>query len=854
MSIFEKTNQRALASVMTLLGQWLPGGIQQGDEYVVRNPTRADATIGSFRVNTNTARWADFATGDKGGDVISLYAYLERITQLEAAKKLAVFLGVETPKMKSSDKRKDRGVSIQPIPLWVLEKEVPPHPTLGVPEHMYAYHNANGEKTFFNCRFRNSGKKEDRPLTYRAYSNGTTKWSWQSVERQRPLYNLHDFKPNKRVLVCEGEKAADAARLLWPDFTVTTSPNGAHNAAHADWSPCAGLDVTVWPDNDDDGKAYADDVAAFAQAAGANTVRIVRVPQDFPPKWDLADTVPPGYNLDSLVDLLTCAESVEDLHEALFTECRQDAGAAFKANNLKLLLDLQEENKSGYESFRDRLKNETDTRMVELDKAIRKAGSSGEVAQKQIDVLLSIAGTAELFHNASTEVFAAIETSKSCQIWPIGSTAFKKWLTQKFYEEMGTAPNSESLNAAINTVSAQASFKGAEKEVFIRTAADNGKLYLDLCNKDWSVVEIDESGWRILKTSPVYFVRSAGMLPLPEPSNAPDIESLRELLNLTDDNSFILVIAWLLGALRHSTQYPIMAVMGEYGSAKSSCCELLRRIIDPNTAQLRTFPKDERDLYISAVNSYSLAYDNISRISNAMSDALCRISTGGGFSTRTLYTNDEERIFSATRPIILNGIEDIVTRSDLADRCITLTLREIPEEARKSKSSVNQSFDNLLPHILSGLLNGMVHGLRNFKNIEHKFLPRMADFAHWVSSCEAAFWPTGTFMAAYNSNRTVAQNIAIENCAVARAIIELMTVMTVWTGSATDFLNHFKYHVEYPLCPDWPQNPEGVSGAIRRMSNPLRSHGIIIKTGQREGSHKRVITISRHSQHRNILS
>ena len=91
---FQRVNAAALAALPDLLGRWLPDGRRQGAEWVATNPTRGDRRRGSFSVNMRTGRWADFATGDRGGDVVSLAAYLHRLRQGEAARKLAAMLGL----------------------------------------------------------------------------------------------------------------------------------------------------------------------------------------------------------------------------------------------------------------------------------------------------------------------------------------------------------------------------------------------------------------------------------------------------------------------------------------------------------------------------------------------------------------------------------------------------------------------------------------------------------------------------------------------------------------------------------------------------------------------------------------
>jgi hypothetical protein len=200
-----------------------------------------------------------------------------------------------------------------------------------------------------------------------------------------------------------------------------------------------------------------------------------------------------------------------------------------------------------------------------------------------------------------------------------------------------------------------AQFGGTEACVFTRTAEHNGKLYLDMADKTWRAIEIDADGWRIIDRPPVHFVRRKGVLALPEPEHGGSIDELRELLNVASEDDFKLVVGWLLAAMYPRGPYPLLSLSGEAGTAKSSAAELLRSLVDPNASPLRNTPSDERDLFISATNSGMLVLDNLSGISAPLSDALCRVSTGGGFATRELHTNDEEMIFDVMRPMLITS-------------------------------------------------------------------------------------------------------------------------------------------------------------------------------------------------------
>ena len=320
----------ALASIERILSRWLPDGKQRGHEYVVCNPTRSDSKLGSFSINCNTGAWADFASDDKGGDLVALVAYLEGVKQGEAAKQLAEWLQVEktdAPKRATSEPNK-AGNTITPPqadkPAWRALLPVPDgaplpyaaHTKHGKPSMCWEYHNAVGQLLCLVYRFDPEGeRKQFFPLTYCENGAGKLEWRWQGLPDPRPLYNLDKLTENASapVVVCEGEKAADAAALLFPGAVCTTMLNGAQSPHKADWQPLAGRIVWLWPDNDEAGQACMAKVAALVRDAGAVSVAVFNlaafacVPggeaRPLPDKWDAADAVSDGWSAGH-VDLL----------------------------------------------------------------------------------------------------------------------------------------------------------------------------------------------------------------------------------------------------------------------------------------------------------------------------------------------------------------------------------------------------------------------------------------------------------------------------------------------------------------------------------------------------------------------
>jgi hypothetical protein len=461
----------------------------------------------------------------------------------------------------------------------------------------------------------------------------------------------------------------------------------------------------------------------------------------------------------------------------------------------------------------------------------------------QAEILIRLAQSASLFHSPDGTGFADLDVRGHRETWPIRSKAFRRWLAQRFFEETGGATSSEALQSALNLVEARAYFDAPERVVHVRVGGLDGKLYLDLCDDAWRAVEVDCTGWRVIDTPPVRFRRASGMQALPMPVSGGSVAALRSFLNVRSDADFVLVVACTLAALRNRGPYPVIALSGEQGSAKSTFSAVLRALLDPNTAPLRALPREDRDLFIAASNGHVLVFDNVSGLPGWISDTLCRLATGGGFAVRQLYTDQDEVLFDATRPVILNGIEDIVTRPDLADRAVFLTLEPIPEERRRPEAELWAEFEMERPRILGALLGAAVEGLRRLPETRLPKLPRMADFALWAAACEPALWPAGTFWAAYCGNRDEAIEGVIEADPIAAAVRALMAEQPEWTGTASELSNLLADRAGERIAKakPWPDSPRALSGRLRRAATFLRKIGIETSF-EREG-HGRTRTI-----------
>ena len=434
----------------------------------------------------------------------------------------------------------------------------------------------------------------------------------------------------------------------------------------------------------------------------------------------------------------------------------------------------------------------------------------------------------ELFRSREGEVFADIYDGGIRQTWPVRSKTFSWGLARRYFETTNKVAVPGRLKTAINQIEAEVQAKYPEREVFRRVGKCDGRVYLDLTNEKWEAVEIDASGWRVVQRLPIRFVRTSSMLALPVPEMGGSVEALRSLVNL-DDDSFTLVVAWLLGALHSDIAKPVLAIRGGEGAAKSTLVEIVRGLIDPYDPPYTGVPVSELKLSSAAAKSYCQAFDNVSGLKRTMSDAICRFVTDG-----------------SDQPVILNGISDVVTSADLADRCIFIDCAPIPDTDRRTYSDVMGAFAKVRPAILGALLDAVAGSLRNPTQNGPDGLPRMADFAQTAARCEAAFWPAGTFMAAYKANRTEIVEALIEanpwhrrcgrsrrNAFAGRARRRSWdAVLRAITGNLEG-------------TKGWPSSAQILAKTLRELAPALLKVGIDVKFHwSHDRHHRRLITIT----------
>jgi hypothetical protein len=487
---------------------------------------------------------------------------------------------------------------------------------------------------------------------------------------------------------------------------------------------------------------------------------------------------------------------------------------------------------------------------------------------------------ASLLHNAERERFARVKKGDHHENYDIRSGEFKDWVLDEYWRrekerleaiatdqqgegalqeapikgDMPTVPRDSIVVDAIRQLSALALFEGPREEVHIRVAGHEDKIYIDMGDPEWRAIEVAPGLWRVVAGDdiPVRFVRPKGLLALPEPSSSGSLDAIPHVLNLGEDarRNRTLILAWLTYALTPAEGgYPILLITGPQGAAKSHMLRILRNTVDPATAAGSTKPKNEHDAYIDASSNWVLAYDQLVTAPMWLSNVLCDLATGGGFRTRTLFTNRDQEIFDDKRPIILAGIGNIAARPDLQDRAIPITLSRIKDEARKTDGEVKRKLEAARPQILGALLDAMAVGLTKQDGVVLKRKPRMADFAVWGTATEEILGGNkGDFMRAYWEVRKESTSNVLEEWPLTDTFLEFAmlfdTPENAWEGTATELLKALNDRVEdddLRFSQEWPKTPNQLGTQLNNLIPNLEESGVIVASTRTKS--KRVLKV-----------
>lgn len=657
---------------------------------------------------------------------------------------------------------------------------------LGVEVCRYDYRDSEGRLSYQNVRFEPKGF---RPYDPDAPAGAPEKEKWTHGGKERIPYHLPELlraiEKGVPIWITEGEKDANNLQKLGQ---AATCNDGGWSAGMKYWR-------------------------GFIEKYFKPGLRIVLCPDADVPGMKLMR------HLGRLFILAGCRVKLIDFGFTVRKEHGEDVSDWLKAHTKEDLVQLV--------SSMPLLKQE-DTEEISIEEEIESEVAEGK-RKKQADKAIELASVCEYFHDEDI-AYARLHINDHYENWKVRSKEFKTWLRRQFYIKEESSIGSQALEDALGVLEGKALFEGPQTTVHIRIAGDDSTIWVDLADKHWRAIRITGKEWTVDPDPPVRFRRAPGMESLPAPEDGGNLDThLEPYLNMSADDKK-LFISCLVAAFRPTGPYPVLGIHGEQGSAKSTAARMFRKLVDPNTASLRSMPREERDMVIAAQNGWIVNFDNLSHLPVWISDALCRIATGSGFGTRQLYTDDSEILFKAQRPVVINGIEDLATRGDLLDRSVLVNCIPLEEKQRISEKDFFKQFEDAKPRILGCLFNAVSTAIKNLPTIKVDSLPRMADFSEWMIAAEPALnWPEGTFLRVYRANRADANLLALEANPIVPVLIKhLEEVGGSWSGTASDLLQALEAQVGDRVLKAryWPKSARALSANIRRVAPNLRNSGM----------------------------
>jgi hypothetical protein len=438
-----------------------------------------------------------------------------------------------------------------------------------------------------------------------------------------------------------------------------------------------------------------------------------------------------------------------------------------------------------------------------------------------------------LFRDQYNHTYIAFNGDGS-DVSPVHSPISKMWINNRSFNQYRKVLSKSAMQQVLDTLAAKAHFEGEQYKLSVRHAWLKEELWYDLGG---SAAQITKTGWVVTKSPPIIFVRFPHQTQQVMPIAGGSIGLLLKYVNLDDPQEQLLFIVYVVAAFIPGFARPLLILSGPQGAGKTTPMKVAKAVIDPSELSGASVPVNETAFVQAASHESFLFYDNISVMPSWFSDVLSKASTGYAFSKRELFSNDTDVFYFLQKAIALNGISQVISRADLLDRSILLSLERITPDKRKSEDEFWGEFDTDRPAILGAILDVLAKALKIHPQVRPPELPRMATFARWgYAIAEAAGYGGQAFIDAYNENIDLQQDEAIDANPVATAIVEFMKDRNDWRGRASElygFLQTIVINLHLASKSGWPANAAILGRELRRIIPSLAARGIVVTIPKR---------------------
>lgn len=604
--------------------------------------------------------------------------------------------------------------------------------------------------------------------------DGNGEWVWNLDGIDLIPYRLPELLSGSDPVLI-CEGEKDVDRLRSTGLTATTNPMGAGK-----WKPSfnrhlKGRDVVILRDNDEPGLKHGAKIARTLTGI-ARSVKVVDLP-GLPVKGDVSDFLDNGGTKEDLLRIVAETEPLTTPPAETETE-----------------------------------------------------ENSEKKRPTQAEVAISLSSSLSLFHDTNEEPFAFL----SGECVPVRSKKFRQFISYKYYRSEGKALNSDNLNQVLIVLEAKALFDNPEVQLWNRVAKKAGAFWYDLGNG--KVVKITAEGWEVVD-APILFRRYSHQQPQVQPIVGGDPHEVFTFLNVSAENR-LLVLIYIVSSFIPDIPHPIFHPHGPQGAGKTCLCNAIKKLTDPSTIEAIITPRDPTQLVQLLAHHHVCLFDNLSSLPDWMSDILAQACTGGGFSKRQLYTDDDDIIYRIKRCIGLNGINLLISKPDLMDRSILLTLERINPSQRMEEAELWSRFEAAKPRILGGIFDTVSRAMKIYPDVKLPFLHRMADFTRWgVSIAEVLGGGGKDFLTAYMVNVRAQNEEVVQGNTLAHTVLKFMSEKDKWEGLIREAYEELTA-IAKPGRNDstFPRSERSLRKHLERIKSTLIEFGVTFTIGKREAA------------------
>lgn len=428
--------------------------------------------------------------------------------------------------------------------------------------------------------------------------------------------------------------------------------------------------------------------------------------------------------------------------------------------------------------------------------------------------------------------------------YKLDSHATRHFLTYRYWQDTKKTLNKDTINSAIITLEARAIHSGNQEFIHNRVAMHNGMIYFDIGDNK-QVIKISSDGWSIETDAPVYFRRYPHQKKQVIPEKGTSFKDLLEYINIKNEYHQLLILSYIPVCLISDIPRALITLSGDQGAGKSLCLKFIRELVDPSEVPIIASPDSLRELVQFASHNYIVYLDNLSKISDWLSDGLCRLVTGDGFSKRQLYTDDDDILYSYKRVVGMCGINQVATKADLLDRCLIIPLERILDHERKEEQRLWRKFKEEKSKLFGAMLDILSASLKLAPRLEIKSSPRMADYYRFASAAAVSLgYSQNQIDKAFNLNLKYQNREAIETSTVAQIILTYMNSgkEDEWEGKSSELHKVLKPIAEdLNLKGNFPSTSNWLWRKIVEVRPNLMAYGI--QTSKRETSEGSIIKL-----------